>query len=199
MVTPRNIFTRLRQSKIAYVLLSLSLGLLIYSSAEPKVCQHCSCLANETSNSEHESSNIGVAAEEQDTTVHDHGDHDSNHHGENIARCGCDETHPGHCGVGDKEIAHQEDTCQDTDRNQQCECNSGDQSFPANCQRFQSTPPKREYVSTKSFPLYPRISFIKSNDSQVELDIDSLRCHSPTSLSNRPTAMSGLGTQELLC
>lgn len=191
MVTPRNIFTRLRQSYIIYVLFSLSLGLLIYSSAEPQVCRHCSWLATDSSNSEQLCSDIVVAAEELDSAVHDHGEH--------IARCGCDETHSGHCGVADKEPARQKNTCQDTDRNQQCECNAGDQSFPTSCQRFQSTPPKRESISTKYFASHPRISFIKSTDLEVELDLVSPRCHSPTTRSNRPTAMSGLGTQELLC
>ena len=155
MVTPRNIFTRLRKSYIIYVFFSLSLGLLIFSNAEPNVCGHCSRLATDTSNSEQVCSNIVVAAEEQKTAIHDHGNHDGNHHGEHIVRCGCKETHAGFCRVTGKEPFPQKRTCQDTDRRQQCECNSGDNSFPANCERFQSTPPKREYVSTKSLHLYP--------------------------------------------
>ena len=199
MVTPRSIFTRLRQSYFIYVFFSLSLGLLIYSNVEPNVCGHCSRPATDTSDSEQVCLNIFVAEKELDSTVHAHGNHDSNHHGEHIVRCGCDETHAGFCGVTGKEPFPQKKTCQDTDRHLQCECKSGDQSFPANCERFQSTPPKREYVSTKIFPLYHSITFIKSTDLEVELNLVSLRCHSPTTLSNRPTDMSGLGTQELLC
>ncbi len=199
MVTPRNIFTRLRQSYIIYVFFSLSLGLLIFSNAEPNVCGHCSRLATDTLNSEQVCSNIVVAAEEQNTAVHGHGNHDGSHHGEHIVRCGCDETHAGFCGVTGKEPFSQKKTCQETGRHQQCECKSGDQSYPANCERFQSTPPKRENVSAKSFPLYTSISFIRSTDIKVGLDLVSLRCHSPTTLTSRPTAMSGLGTQELLC
>ena len=199
MVTPRNIFTHLRQSNIVYVLFSLSLGLLIFSNAEPNVCGHCSRLATDTSDSEQECSNIIVVEKELDSNVHSHGNHDSNHHDEHVVRCGCDQTHAGLCGVTGKEPFLQNKTCQDTDRHQQCECNSGDQSFPASCERFQSTPPKRESITMKNLPLHSMISIIKSADLKVELDLVSLRCHSPTTLSNRPTAMSGLGTQELLC
>lgn len=199
MVTPRNIFTHLRQSYIIHVLLSLSMGLLIYSSAESQVCQPCSRLATDTSISEQACSDIVVAANELDSTAHVHGDHESNHHGEYIARCGCDESHSGYCGVANNEPAGQKDICQDTDRNHQCECNMGDQSFPASCQRFQSTSPKRESNFSRIFPLNPRISLIKFTDLEVELDLVSVRCHLPTTLSNRPTAMSGLGTQQLLC
>lgn len=199
MNTPQDIFIRLRQSNIIYVFFSLSLGLLIYSNAEPNVCGHCSRLATDTSDSEQVCSNIVVAAEEQKTAIHEHGNHDGNHHGKLIVRCGCDETHAGFCGVTGKEPFPQKITCQDTDRHEQCECTSGNRSFPASCERFQSTPPKREYASRNSFPLYPSITFIKSTDLQEELDLVSLRCHSPATLTNRPTAMSGLGTQELLC
>ena len=199
MITPRNIFTRLRQSYIIYMFFSLSLGLLIYSNAEPNVCGPCSSLPTDASDSEQVCSNIIVAEKELESTTHDHGTHDSDHHGENIVRCGCDETHAGFCGVTGKEPFPQKKTCQDTDRRQQCECKSGDQSFPASCERFQSTPPKRESIFTNSASSYFSVSFITSLDLKVENYYVFLRCRSHIMLSNRPTDMSGLGTQQLLC
>ena len=140
-----------------------------------------------------------IAEKEHDSAVHSHGNQDINHHGDHIVRCGCDERHAGICGENGKEPTSRDKTCQGTDRHHQCECNSGDQSYPANCERFQSTPPKREYVSANSFPLYSSISFIKSADLKAEIDLVSPRCQAPGTLSNRPTSMSGIGTQALLC
>lgn len=186
MNIPLVAFVRLRYSNTIFALFSISLGLLVWSSVSSMgshVCRPCSGQVTDIPDSDQACSNFGLAAEELASAVHDHDDLENDHHGEQVASCGCDETHSGHC----------------SDQSEQCECKLSGQTFPASYQRLRSTPPKRESNFPKNFPLSLKTSIINSTDPCFEPGFGPLRCHSPTALSNRPTAISGLGTQRLLC
>lgn len=199
MVTSRNILTRLRQSYVIHALLSLSLGLLIHSNAESQTCRPCNTVVSDSPSSQQTCSDIAIAEPDLDLTTHDHGNRDCNGHRKHVVRKGCDETTSGHRGVTSKESTGYNVIYQNTDQNHHCECNMGDQSFPASCLRFLSTSAAKKSSATIDNPQSPTIVSAIATDLGVKFDFLALRCHSPTFASNEPTAMSGFGTQLLLC